>query len=95
MRPSQRVQRAAALTTKAYLDEVNQRVLNASQHAHSIREFGPRKMKAAYKQINERQGARLQNLKQQMQESLIETHMLQAKLQNSSNFEDGGGYHHG
>lgn len=59
MRPSQRVQRAAALTTKAYLEDVNQRVENAKNHANSVREFGPRKMKVAYQGINQRQEARL------------------------------------
>lgn len=48
MRPSTRVQRAAALTTKEYLADVNQRLENANHHVASIREFGPRKMKAAY-----------------------------------------------
>lgn len=54
MRPSQRVQRAAKLTTKEYLNEVNFRVDNALKTSNSILEFGPRKMKAAYKEINER-----------------------------------------
>jgi len=48
--------------------------------SNSIQEFGPRKMKTAYQGINERQGARLQYLKQQMKDSLVETHNLQAKL---------------
>ena len=71
------MQRAAQLTTKAYLDEVNQRVEKANEHTQrSVKEFGPRKLKAAYQGINERQGARLQCLKQQMKDSLIETHLL-------------------
>ena len=85
VRPVQRVKRATDLTTKAYIEEVNRRVDQAQRlNTQSIKEFGPRKMKAAYKGINERQGARLLNLKQQMQESLIETHQLMAKLQSSA-----------
>ena len=66
VRPSQRVTRAAKLTTKAYLEDINNRVDNAMKNCQtqSVREFGPRKMKAAYQGVNERQGARLQFLKQ-------------------------------
>ena len=53
IKPSRRVEIATQLTKKAYIEDIKDRLDDAGfQCQHSIREFGPRKMKAAYQGIN-------------------------------------------
>lgn len=71
------------MTKKAYIEDIKERLHEAGASCQSVKEFGPRKMKAAYQGINERQAGRLNQLKEQMKESLIESHSMQNKLQSS------------
>lgn len=84
LRADTRVQRAAELTAKRYLEDIKQRVDVCNRDTQLM--YDPLDMRDAARQIHHRQGARLEKLKMEMQESLRQTQNLKGCLESNSNY---------
>jgi len=77
VRAELRVKRAAKLAAKTYLEDVSMLV----ETVNHKKDFSASILKDAHRGINDRQCARLENIKAQMKNSLVESKALNAKLQ--------------
>ena len=80
------MKRAAKLAAKHYLEDVSMQV----ERVNHKNDFSASITKDAHREINNRQCARLENIKAQMKNSLVESKVLNAKLQQSINLKKVG-----
>jgi len=79
-----RVKRAASLVSQKYLDHVESKVLAMS----TIKPIDEKFTKQAQEEINYRQGIRLNIIKEQMKESLIQSNSLKSRFESGGEFTD-------